>query len=261
MAYTLDHVGPITTTIIDNALVLNVIAGFDSKDPYSIPTGEKDYSSLIGKELKGLTIGIQSFYYQQIEKEILVEVIKSVKQFEGLGAGSKTVEIDCLEEISAAQAITIQAEAAAVHVDTIQQHKGAIDEEVYQRLLASREVNGYEYVVAQRKRKQLVNQFNLVFQDVDILVTPTLPILPTIIGQREVEINGEKETVRHALLRLTSPTNYTGNPSLTMPCGFSKNGLPIGIQLIAKHGNEEILYQFGYALEQSMKRKKTEEQL
>ncbi len=256
LAYTLDHVGPITNTIKDNALVLNAIAGFDSKDPYSIPTAQKDYTSLIGKELKGLKIGTPSFYYHKIDKEVLAAVNRGVKQFEALGVSSKTVEVSCLEEIATAQTITIQAEAAAIHNDTIQQHKDAIDEEVYERLLASRNVKGYEYVQAQIKRKQLINQFNLVFQDVDILVVPTLPILPTNIGQREVEINGEKESVRHALLRLTSPTNYTGNPSLTMPCGFSKSGLPIGIQMIAKHGNEEILYQAGYALEQSMGKEK-----
>ncbi|MGG5253858.1 amidase [Neobacillus sp. SM06] len=256
LAYTLDHVGPITNTIKDNAVVLNAIAGFDSKDPYSISTAQKDYASLIGKELKGLKIGLPSFYYHKIDKEVFAAVTSSVKQFETMGVSSKTVEISCLEEIAAAQTITIQAEAAAVHIDTIQQHKEAMDEEVYERLLASRDVKGYEYVQAQIKKNQLINQFNVVFQDVDILVVPALPILPTNIGQREVEINGEKESVRHALLRLTSPTNYTGNPSLTMPCGFSKSGLPIGIQMIAKHGNEEILYQAGYALEQSKGKEK-----
>ena len=118
--------------------------------------------------------------------------------------------------------------------------------------MQSQNVKGYEYVSAQVERKGLINEFNQVFSEVDILLTPTLPILPTDIGQREVIVNGKAEAVRHALLRLTSPTDYTGNPSLSLPCGFSKSGLPIGVQLIAKHGSEDKLYQFGYALEQSL---------
>ncbi|WP_342366388.1 amidase family protein [Peribacillus sp. TH14] len=118
--------------------------------------------------------------------------------------------------------------------------------------MASQEVKGYEYVLSQIQRKQLIFEYNQSFNNVDILLTPTLPILPTDIGQREVQINDQKEEVRHALLRLTSPTNYTGNPSLSIPCGMSKNALPIGVQLIAKHGNDAELYQFGYALEQNI---------
>lgn len=74
--------------------------------------------------------------------------------------------------------------------------------------------------------------------------------MPPNIGEREVVIEDTKESVQDALLRLTSPTNYTGNPSLSIPCGKAKNGLPIGVQLIAKHGEEALLYQFGDALEE-----------
>lgn len=252
LAYTLDHVGPITANIRDNALMLNSIAGFDALDPYSVAFKETDYSRLIGQAIRGTVIGIPSYYFEDIDEEVASAVQECIAVFKRLGAVMKKVGIDCMERIAAAQIVTIQAEAAAVHAETIQNHQHDVDAEVFERLVGSRDVKGYEYVQAQVERKGLTAEFNQAFTGVDILVTPTLPILPTDIGQREVKVNGKVEPVRHALLRLTSPTDYTGNPSLSLPCGFSKNGLPLGVQLIAEHGNEDKLYQFGYALEQSL---------
>jgi aspartyl-tRNA(Asn)/glutamyl-tRNA(Gln) amidotransferase subunit A len=252
LAYTLDHVGPITSNISDNALLLNTIAGYDEGDPYSLKTNVIDYSRLIGQNIQGKVIGIPSYYFENLEEEVAAAIENCFNVFEQLGAVLKKVDIRCMNKIASLQVVTIQAEAAAVHTNTIQHHRGEVDEEVYERLVQSQNVKGYEYVLAQVERKGLITEFNQVFSEVDILVTPTLPILPTDIGQREVVVNGQVEAVRHALLRLTSPTDFTGNPSISLPCGFSKSGLPIGVQLIARHGNEDKLYQFGYALEQSL---------
>lgn len=252
LAYTLDHVGPITTNISDNALLLNIIAGYDEGDPYSLKSKVVDYSRSIGQNIQGKVIGIPSYYFENIDEEVTAAIENCLHVFERLGAVIKKVDIRCMNKIANLQVVTIQAEAAAVHTKTIQHHRGEVDEEVYERLVQSQNVKAYEYVLAQVERKGLITEFNQVFSEVDILVTPTLPILPTDIGQREVVVNGQVEAVRHALLRLTSPTDFTGNPSISLPCGFSKSGLPIGVQLIAKHGNEDKLYQFGYALEQSL---------
>lgn len=255
LAYTLDHIGPITANIKDNALLLNTIAGYDSDDVYSLKVEDQDYSLLIGMDVKGKSIGIPSFYFDTIDGEVKTAIAQCIKIFENLQVEIKEVKIDCMEKIAEAQAITIQSEASAVHVHTIRNHKEDVDAEVFERLAASQKVKGYEYVLSQKNRSQLIHEYNQAFEQVDILLTPTIPMIPTNIGQREVEINGQKEAVRHALLRLTSPTNYTGNPSLSIPCGMSKNALPIGVQFIAKHGNEAELYQFGYVLEQSLTNK------
>lgn len=252
LAYSLDHVGPITGNVQDNALLLSVMAGYDPGDPYSIKSKAEDFSQLIGSDIRGKTVGIPSLYFENIEEEVAEAVGKCITTLNLLGAAVEKINISCMENIAAAQVVTIQAEAAAVHEKTIRYHKDDIDDEVYERLVASQQVKGYEYVLAQVERSRLIAEFNRAFDKVDILVTPTLPILPTDIGQRGVLVNGEPEAVRHALLRLTSPTDYTGNPSMSMPCGFSKSGLPIGVQLIGKHGQEDKLYQFGYALEQNL---------
>jgi len=178
-------------------------------------------------------------------------VQQALDVYQSLGAEIREIKIKGMDEIAEAQRITIQAEAYAVHEKTMLEHADDLDPEVRERLLSSKEVRGYQYVQIQRQRKRLTQQFNESFDEVDVLLTPTLPILPTTINQREVMIGDHQEGVRQALLRLTSPTNFTGNPGLSIPCGFSKSGLPIGFQLIERHGAEAHLYQFGYAYEQA----------
>lgn len=249
LSYTLDHSGPMTKTVEENAFLLNVLAGYDSLDSNSIRSEESDYSSLLKESVSGKVIGIPSRYFYDIDTKVLNAIEKVIDVYIGLGAEVIEVEIGGMEEIAKAQLITLQSEAYAVHERNLKLRKSDFDPEVYERLLKSKEARGYEYVSAQQRRGYLINEYNKVFNDVDVLLTPTIPILPTDINQREVLIGGQLETVRQTLLRLTSAINYTGNPGLAVPCGFSKDGLPIGFQLIGKHGKEALLYQFGYSYE------------
>lgn len=260
LAYTLDHLGPITNNILDNALLLNIIAGYDSEDPYSLNANEhKDYTRLIGQDVKDMTIGIATNdFFTEVNEEIKTTLDKVIDVFAQLQTNKKEVTVPGIEEIAEAQAITIKAEASAVHVDALDSYQGKVDDEVYERLLASLEVKGYEYVQAQVKRERLVKNLNKIFDDVDVLLVPTLPVLPPTINQREVLINDTTVTTQHALLKLTAPFNYTGNPALSIPCGMSKEGLPIGLQLIGRHNDEETLYQLGSALELALKERSTE---
>lgn len=251
LAYTLDHIGPITKSVRDNAMILNVIAGHDPKDEQSLKSEEKDYARLIGDSIAGKTVGIASNdYFTDVVPEVKEAFDKVVAAFENLQASTKEVEVPAIEEIADAQVDTIKSEASAVHAEGLAtNYRGNIDDEVYERLIDSQETKGYEYVQAQMKRSKFVKDLNEKFQEVDVIIAPTLPVLPTDIDQRVVEINGEVVTVRYALLKLTSPFNYTGNPVLSIPCGYSESGLPIGVQLIGRHGDEEVLYQFGAKLE------------
>ncbi|MGG1663928.1 amidase [Brevibacillus sp. NRS-1366] len=251
LAYTLDHVGPMTKSVKDNATLLNLLTGYDEKDPYSYVKAEEDYTRFIGQGVRKKVIGLPAFFFQNIEEEVMRAVHLAIDVYQSLGAEIREVEIKGIEEIAEGQRITIQAEAYAVHERTILEHANDLDSEVRERLISSKEVRGYQYVQVQHQRKRLIQQFNDSFGEVDVLLTPTLPILPTNIDQREVMIGDYQEGVRQALLRLTSPTNFTGNPGLSIPCGFSKSGLPIGFQLIGMHREEAQLYQFGYAYEQT----------
>lgn len=250
LSYLLDHVGPMTKNVLDNGIVLNVIAGYDKNDPYSIRKTKEDYLRLIGLDIRGRTIGISPYFFDRVEDEVLQAVYTAINVFESLGAKIRTVDLQAeMEAITSAQQVVLKAEAYAVHEETVRNHKESLDQEVYERLLESKEVRGYQYVQALRRRNEHIRSLNAVFDDIDVLLTPTLPILPPAIGQRKVKIQHYTEHVRQALLRFTSPFNYTGHPSLSIPCGVAKSGLPIGCQLVAKHHHEAVLYQFAYAFE------------
>lgn len=255
LAYTLDHIGPITKSVRDNAMILNIIAGYDPLDEHSIERNEEiDYTARLHESIKGKTVGIATNrYFTHVDKEIEEALNRCIEIYKELETNVKEVDVPRIEEIADAQVVTIKAEASAVHAEGLaSNYKGNIDDEVYERLIDSQKVTGYEYVQSQMIRRELINDFNTMFDHIDVLLVPTLPVLPTDIDQREVAINNDIVSVRYALLKLTSPINYTGNPALTIPCGFSKSGLPIGVQIIGRHGEEEKVYQFGAQLEKQL---------
>lgn len=253
LAYTLDHIGPMTRTVRDNAELLNILAGYDGEDPYSVQREEEDYTRYLGDTIRGTTVGIPStFYFDRIDDEIRSKIEETIDLLRGMGANVRTVDIPELSEVSWGQLKTIQSEAYAVHEEHMDAFAEIYHPEVLERLRASAEAKGYEYVKAQDIRRRAQESFRRAFEHVDVLAAPTIPILPPELGQREIRINGQSEPVRAALLRLTGPTNLTGLPSLSMPCGFSGTGLPIGLQLIGKPFGEAKLYQFGAALENEL---------
>ncbi|CAM3402003.1 Asp-tRNA(Asn)/Glu-tRNA(Gln) amidotransferase GatCAB subunit A [Hydrogenibacillus schlegelii] len=251
LSHSLDHVGPMTRDVIDNALLLQAMVGFDPKDPHSVRKRREDYLRGIGRSIRGRTVGVSAYFSERVEAEVLRALEKAIDVFEALGA--KIERLDLRPEFEAivnAQQVILQAEAYAVHETTVREHPDLLDPEVYERLVKSKEVSGYKYVQAMQKRKEYIHLLNKTFEKIDVLLTPTLPILPPEIGQREVNAQW-KEPVREALLRFTSPFNYTGHPSLSIPCGWSKSGLPIGCQLVGQFYHEALLYQFAYAFEKA----------
>lgn len=251
LAYTLDHPGPLTKGVEENALLLNVLAGPDPADRYSLLESPPDFAGELHDGVKGVVIGLPTPYFRRLDPEVRGAVEQAIRRFEALGAKVVDVDIPAMPKIVSGQLITIQCEAAAVHRSTMDSHRPHYAPEVLTRLDESVKRSGWEYVQVQQDRPLLIESFNEAFQKVDVLLTPTLPILPTDIGQRQAWVDGKEISIIPALLSLTSPTNFTGNPSLSVPCGFSSGGLPIGMQLIGNHGEESKLYRFGYAFEQS----------
>lgn len=253
LSWTLDHVGPMTRTVTDNGILLNVLSGYDERDPYSIKTEEEDFTRLIGHSIRGSVIGVpSSYYFENLEPEIETKIREAMEIFRGLGAEIQFVDIPQIKKISLAQQITISSEAYAVHKDTLKNFPEQYDPEVKERLLAGESIKAHEYVEAQQLKNIAKREFLNVLDQVDVILTPTVPILPPKIGQREVVIQGRSEHVRSALLRLTSPTNFNGFPSISVPCGHSASGLPVGFQLIGRPFDEANLYRFAYAFEQEV---------
>lgn len=252
LGYTLDHVGPMTRTTEDNAIMLNHLVGFDARDPYSLNEPKEDFTRLIGRSVKDMVIGVPDrFYYEHIDDSVRKSIEEAIRAFENLGMKIQPVSID-LSQASWAQLMTVRGEAYAIHLEHLDR-ADQFQPEVRSRLELSKDTPAYEYVKAQQLRHEIRQSFLTALEQVDVLIAPALPILPPVIGERETDIHGYKEPTFASLLRLNGPTNLTGLPSLALPSGFSASGLPIGMQLIGKPLHEAKLYQIGYAFEQDQK--------
>jgi aspartyl-tRNA(Asn)/glutamyl-tRNA(Gln) amidotransferase subunit A len=253
LCWSLDHVGPITRTVEDNALMLNVLAGHDQEDHYSVDRPAEDFTRHLRRGLHGGGIGLpRSFYFDHVDKEVGARVLEAVEVFRSLGARVREVEIPNLIDTLHAHRLILGAEAYAVHEESLENEPETFDEEVGERLMDGARPRAYRYAKARRRGVLATDEFDHALHGVDALLTPTLPITATDIGQREVSIGDYEESVRSALTRFTGPTNLTGHPSLSIPCGTTATGLPVGLQLIGRHFDEATLYRFGHAYEEAM---------
>jgi aspartyl-tRNA(Asn)/glutamyl-tRNA(Gln) amidotransferase subunit A len=250
LSWTLDHPGPMTRTVEDNAILLGVLSGYDKRDPYSAWRDTENFTRHLVPSLEDKVIGVpSSFYFDNVEPEVSSKVRDTIEVLSELGAEVREVELPRTEEMLTAQRTILAGEAFTVHYDLLQEKPDQYEEEVRQRLLAGEAIQAREYINAQQLKHVAIREFNQALEEVDVLASPTLPVLPTGIDQREVDTHGCEEHVRSALTRLTGPTNLNGFPSLSVPCGFSESSLPIGLQFMGKAFDEIGLYQLGYALE------------
>jgi aspartyl-tRNA(Asn)/glutamyl-tRNA(Gln) amidotransferase subunit A len=252
LSWALDHVGPITRTVEDNALMLNVLAGHDPEDPYSVDRPAEDFARDLQRGLRGAGIGLPtSFFFDHADGEVEARVREAAEVFVSLGAEVREVEIPNLWDTLHAHRLILGAEAYAVHRERLENEPETLGEEVSERLMDGESVKAYRYANARRRGVLAIAEFDHALKSVDALLTPTLPIAAPEIGQRDLSIGNYEESVRSALTRFTGPTNLTGHPSLSLPCGTTAMDLPVGLQLIGRRFDEATLYRFGHAYEEA----------
>ena len=252
LAWTLDHVGPITRTVEDNALLLDALAGPDPTDPYSVRGEPEDFARGLGDpaSVRGGVVGVPSgFYFERLDGEVARRVEEAIEAFGGLGVEVRRVEVPLLREALDAQRLVLAAEAYGVHAERLRTEPERFDEEIRERVAAGGALRAHEYAEAQRTRLMSLRAFGRALEGVDVLLAPTVPIPATQIGQRQVLIDGREESVRASLNRLTGPTNLNGLPSLSVPCGVTASGLPVGLQILGRPFDEATLYRYGHAFE------------
>ena len=250
LAWSLDHVGPITRTVEDNALMLNALAGHDPEDLYSVDPAAENFTRDLERGVQGATIGLPaSFYFEHLDKEVAERVNEAVEAFASLGAEVREVEIPNLWDTLHAQRLVLAAEAYAFHEERLETDPDRFDDHGLERLLNGENLKAYRYANAQQRKLRSGQEFANVLREVDVLLTPTVPIPAPEIGQREITIDGYEEAVYSALTRLTGPTNLNGLPSLSIPCSTTTSGLSVGLQLIGRSFGEATLYRFGRAYE------------
>jgi aspartyl-tRNA(Asn)/glutamyl-tRNA(Gln) amidotransferase subunit A len=251
LAWTLDHVGPLSRTVEDNALLLNVLAGYDAEDPYSADRPTEDFTRDLQRNVRGGMVGVPgNHYFEHVEDEVEQRVREAVEVFRSLGAEVREVEIPNLPEALKAQRIILAVEAYTLHKERLENKPERFGDEISSRLCDAEHLKAHRYAKAQQvtKRRSL-EEFGRALEEVDVLLTPTVPIGATKIGQRELKIGDHEELVFSALTRFTGPTNLNGLPSLSVPCGLTRSGLPVGLQIIGRPFDEATVYRYGHAYE------------
>lgn len=251
LAWSLDHIGPMTKTVKDAAILLEVIAGYDDKDPTCIDVPTSAYSSAITGDVSELVIGInESYFFRDVDAGVEKNVRNGIRLLEEMGARVIPVDIPSIEYAPFAEMITIISEASAIHHQNLIERPQDFGDDVRILLELGELVTAVDYLQAQQIRYQLNHDFRQVFQSVDVLITPTLPFTPPLIGQDTVLLNGKEVNFLDHVIRFTGPENITGLPAISVPCGFSDE-MPVGLQIIGPPFKEDIILNVAYAIEQT----------
>ena len=246
LSWNLDHVGPLTTCVQDAALMMQVISPYDPLDPASIKMLAGDYPSRLLDDIKGrkIALGVGEFI-ETSDPEILEAVHEAAKVFESIGCKIQQVDVSWMRDAGLANVTMIRADGAAVHRERLKEHPDWFGEDIRRRLEEGAKTSSTEYVLARRTQAEVRKRCEQFFESYDFLITPTTPIAaPTIEGHDAVEQAAQ-------LTRFTAPFNLTGLPALSLPCGFTKEGLPIGLQIVSHACADAKVLNAGYALEQA----------
>lgn len=272
-ASSLDQIGPITKDVEDSALLLNVLAGHDEKDSTSMNIEKKDYTKALVKDVKGLKIGLpKEFLGEGINEEVKNAVLEAAKTFESLGATVEECSLDIGKEALAVYYIIACAEASSnlgrfdgirygyrsekfdnLREIYINSRTEGFGPEVKRRIILGTYVlsSGYYdayYKKAQKVRTVIRNEYQKLFEKYDIILTPTSPTVAFGIGEKS---NNPLEMYLADIC--TVPVNIAGLPGMSLPAAVDSKGMPIGIQLIAKHFDEETIFRAAYTFEQEVK--------
>lgn len=247
LSFSQDHAGPIAGSVRDAGLIMNAIAGHDSRDPSSSRRPVEDY--VPAGSLEGVRIGLpENFYFERVTPAVREAVERAARLAERRGARVLPVRVPDMDAVNTIGRVLLLAEAAAALTPHLAQRAG-IGDDVRALLDQGRLIPATDYVNAQRLRRLKQDEFRLLWRQVDILFTPTVPLGAPKIGETAVEIEGRSEDVRLAATRLVRGMDVLGLPAISLPCGLDSNGLPLGLQMIAPEFREAALLSAAAAVE------------
>jgi aspartyl-tRNA(Asn)/glutamyl-tRNA(Gln) amidotransferase subunit A len=246
LSWNLDHVGPLTRCVKDAALMLQVISAYDPLDPASVKMMSGDYLGHLVDDMEGRRIALGcGEYIDGSDPEVLAAVREAAKVFEAMGCKVQEVNVDWLREAALANKTMTQSDGAAVHRDRIKEHPEMFGEDIRRRLEDGTKTTSTEYILARRTQTEVRKRLEQFFESYDFLLAPATPIpAPTVEGYDAIE-----QAAR--LTRFTSPFNLSGLPALSIPCGFTQSGLPIGLQIVSRAWADSKVLNAGYAYEQA----------
>ena len=250
-SWSLDHAGALTRTVADTALMMQVLAGYDAADPACQAQPVPDYAKALNKSVKGLKIGVcRNHFFDRVQEDVERATEKALDDLAQAGATIHEFKLPLLEYgLGAIYAIELSS-STAYHDASLRAGRVAHYEPDVRLLVEmGRLVTGPDYLLAEQFRSLLMQAYCKVFETVDVVIGPTTPITAWKRGEWNVQVAGQAESVLAAYWRFTYPYNLTGLPAISVPCGFDRDGLPIGLQIAARPFDEATVLRVAHAYE------------
>lgn len=255
LSWSLDHAGPLTRSVSDAALVLGVIAGPDPFDPTALPVPLADYFSAAGaqSDLRGIRIGLPEAWLEaSLDPGVATCFADGLRRLTDLGAEIVPVTLPPADVMTLVNRLLALSEAASYHAPFLKDRADLYAPDVRLRLELGQYLLARDYLMAHRLRTEMTRHLHAVMADVHALVTPTMPIPSPRIGQPVWEYgDGSREPVGEAMIRYVAPFSVSGQPAFSLPCGFTPQGLPVGLQLVGRAFGEFDLIRIARAFEQA----------
>jgi aspartyl-tRNA(Asn)/glutamyl-tRNA(Gln) amidotransferase subunit A len=247
LSFTLDHVGPLTRTVADNALMLGAIAGYDPLDPGSAAAPAGHYAAGLDQGVRGVRFGfIRHFHETDLpaDPEVGAGLEEVVRALRSLGADVRDIRLPSLGEFGAVNRVILQSEAWAIHAPWLRERPGDYGQLARRRLLPGAFYGAGDYVQAQRRRLEMIAAVKNALREVDVLVCASAMDPPS-------RLDDSVETERTYPRQARTPFNVTGHPALAMMAGLSRGGLPLSVQFVGRHFGEAMLFQAAAAWERA----------
>ncbi|HKT87156.1 MAG TPA: amidase [Candidatus Sulfotelmatobacter sp.] len=242
----LDHIGPIASTVADAAAVLQAIAGYDGADITTADVPVGDYASAVRGDVKKMRVGVpRAFFFDDLDAEVASAMENTLRGIESMVAEVREVSLD----VPTDRALQM-AESYAYHAENVAKHADKYLPETLRRVLAGKDISAAEYIGGRRELDLIRRNIRGTFADLDVLITPTTPISAPSIAA----LKADPDALRPAelkLLRNTRPFNVWGLPAISVPCGFTESGLPIGMQIAGAPWREDVVLSLAHAYEQA----------
>jgi aspartyl-tRNA(Asn)/glutamyl-tRNA(Gln) amidotransferase subunit A len=252
LSQSLDTVGPLARTAEDCAILLGLIAGADAADPTAITGPVPDYVAAASGSMKGLTIGVPSaFYVEDLDAEVAGALDATIVTLKGEGAKVVQVDLPDQRQLSSASQLVLAVEAAAFHKRWMIERPQDYGPQVLMRLQNGLAVPGVTYLEALRWRGPALAAYSAATEGIDAVIAPVSPVPAPTIAESDVGNAPDAEVVIQRLTRFTRPINYLGLPSLSIPSGFTRAGLPVGLQLVGRSFDEATLLRIGAAFQRA----------
>jgi aspartyl-tRNA(Asn)/glutamyl-tRNA(Gln) amidotransferase subunit A len=253
LSWSMDHVGPLTRTVLDAALLLGAIAGHDARDATSSRRGVPYYERVLETPVDGLRVGLaENYYFEGLDREMEAGIRAAARVLEGLGALVTPVRVPDPTPLVEVCNVVTRSESSAIHAKLLRERPHELQPAVRARLEVGLHISAHDYLQALRLRARYTREFVVrVFAEVDALVVPAIPEPAPALDS--VKAGTPDEVVRRMgrFSRFTRPFNGLGLPALSVPCGFAADGRPLAFQIVGRPFDEATTLRLGHAYEQA----------